>query len=112
VTETNLSTDDARSDLRLLGGLLCEPSHIRGKLSAGFLEQIGRTQNEGEVRTIPKLLSAEVSPLKSIKGALSKAIREVSDTIQLRGALDPSKEHRPSPKDEAMSAKKGRPEPP
>jgi hypothetical protein len=85
VTETNLSTDDARSDLRLLGGLLCEPSHIRGKLSAGLLEQIGRTQNEGEVRTIPKLLSAEVSPLKSIKGALSKAIREVSDTIQLRG---------------------------
>ena len=54
MTETNLSTDDARSDLRLLGGLLCEPSHIRGKLSAGLLEQIGRTQNEGEVRTIPK----------------------------------------------------------
>jgi hypothetical protein len=63
----------AESDLRLLGGLLGESAHIRGKLSSGLLEQIGRAQNEGEVRTIPKLLSAEVAPLKSIKGALSKA---------------------------------------
>jgi hypothetical protein len=72
--------------LRLLGGLLGEPAHIRGKLSPGLLEQIGRAENEGEVRIIPKLLSAELTPLESVKGALSEAIREVSDTIQLRGA--------------------------
>ena len=63
----------AESDLRLLGGLLGESAHIRGKLSSGLLEQIGRAQNEGEVRTIPKLLSAELPPLESVKGALSEA---------------------------------------
>jgi hypothetical protein len=74
------------SDLRLLGGLLGQPTHVRRELSPGALEQVGRAQNQGKVRIIPKLLSSELALLESIKGAGSKAIREISDAIQLRGA--------------------------
>jgi hypothetical protein len=74
------------SDWRLLGGLFGEPTHVRRVLSPGALEQGGHVQKQGKVRIIPKLLSSELAPLESIKGAGSKAIREISDAIQLRGA--------------------------
>src|SRR5687767_8279706 len=79
--------DDARSDLRLLGGLLCEPSRARSGLS----------RNSSVLRS-PRSRASRVRS--------ARRVREVSDNDPAQRcswlSLDPSKEHRPSPKDEAM----------